>query len=200
MDNNESDTRSRQSKPEHKGSPMARRKFLHVLGATLAGGTLLGMGGVLGSRAGGPSGDTYWQVDPQKCIQCGRCETHCVLPVSAVKCIHANRVCGYCDLCGGYYRSNAKELNTAAENLMCPTGAIARKYVEDPYFEYTIDESLCNGCAKCVKGCGSFGNGSLYLQIKRDLCKDCNECRIAAACPADAISRRPLKQAYLLKE
>ena len=109
-------------------------------------------------------------------------------------------MCGYCDLCGGYYRSNVKELNTAAENLMCPTGAIQRRFVEDPYFEYTIDESLCNGCGKCVKGCGSFGNGSLYLQIKRDLCMDCNECQIATVCPGDAIVRVPVDKPYNLKD
>ena len=55
-----------------------------------------------------------------------------MLPVSAVKCIHANKVCGYCDLCGGYYRTNVKELNTAAENMMCPTGAILRNSWKTP--------------------------------------------------------------------
>ena len=99
-----------------------------------------------------------------------------------------------------YYRSNVKDLNTAAENLRCPTGAIQRKFVEDPYFEYTIDEDLCNGCGKCAKGCGSFGNGSLYLQIKRDLCLDCNECKISRVCPSDAITRVPNDQAYKLKD
>jgi electron transport complex protein RnfB len=141
-----------------------------------------------------------WQIDPSKCMCCGRCETDCVLPVSAVKCIHANRVCGYCDLCGGYYRTNVKDLNTAAENLMCPTGAIFRKYIEDPYFEYTINESLCNGCGKCAKGCNSFGNGSLYLQVKQELCKNCNECKISKVCPTNAIQRVPAYKAYLLKD
>ncbi|PTN08226.1 ferredoxin [Mangrovibacterium marinum] len=183
-----------------KKSPIERRKFLQMLGTAAAGGSILLVAGGLASRINRAEAGLYWQIDPAKCTQCGRCETHCVLNVSAVKCIHANRVCGYCDLCGGYYRSNVKELNTAAENLLCPTGAIQRKFVEDPYFEYTIDESLCNGCAKCVKGCTSFGNGSLYLQIKRDLCLDCNECKIALVCPADAISRVPLDVAYKLKD
>jgi electron transport complex protein RnfB len=187
-------------KNENKNSPLARRKFLRVLGSAVAGGTILAVSGVLASKARSQEASRYWQIDPQKCTQCGRCETHCVLPVSAVKCIHANRVCGYCDLCGGYYRNNVKELNTAAENLLCPTGAIERKYVEDPYFEYTINEDMCNGCGKCVKGCSSFGNGSLYLQVKRDLCRDCNECLIATVCPSDAISRVPSGMAYMLKD
>jgi electron transport complex protein RnfB len=92
-----------------------------------------------------------------------------------------------------------KELDTAAENLLCPTGAIQRKFVEDPYFEYTIDESLCNGCGKCAKGCNSFGNGSLYLQIKQELCTNCNECAIMNVCPDDAIQRVPAAKVYDFK-
>lgn len=185
---------------KNKKSPIARRKFLQLLGSVVAGSTVLTVSGALARKASRQEASLYWQIDPSKCTQCGRCETDCVLPVSAVKCIHANMVCGYCDLCGGYYRTNVKELNTAAENLMCPTGAIERKYIEDPYFEYTINENLCNGCGKCVKGCSSFGNGSLYLQVKRDLCKDCNECKIATVCPSGAIIRVSLDQAYKLKD
>nr|WP_321451450.1 4Fe-4S binding protein [uncultured Carboxylicivirga sp.] len=184
----------------NKKSPIERRKFLQMLGKVAAGGSILYVAGKLTTRLNQQEAGYYWQIDPEKCTQCGRCETHCVLNVSAVKCFHANKVCGYCDLCGGYYRSNVKELNTAAENLMCPTGAIQRKFVEDPYFEYSIDESLCNGCGKCVKGCTSFGNGSLYLQIKRDLCVDCNECQIAKVCPSKAITRVPIAMAYNLKD
>lgn len=178
---------------------MARRRFLHLLSSTVAGGTILAVSGALAKKVMGEE-TALWQIDPAKCTQCGRCETHCVLAVSAVKCFHANKVCGYCDLCGGYYRSNVKDLNTAAENMQCPTGAIQRQFVEDPYFEYTINEDLCNGCGKCVKGCGSFGNGSLYLQINRELCKDCNECKIATVCASNAITRVPHAMAYKLKD
>ena len=181
-------------------SPLERRKFLKAIGSVIAGGAVLvSTAGLSPKTNTGGAASLFWQIDPNKCTHCGRCETHCVLRVSAVKCVHTKEMCGYCDLCGGYYRSNVTELNTAAENLMCPTGAIIRKYVEDPYFEYNIDENLCNGCAKCVKGCSSFGNGSLYLQIKRELCVDCNECEIANACPADAISRVPNDMPYKLK-
>jgi electron transport complex protein RnfB len=141
-----------------------------------------------------------WQIDPFKCTQCGQCKTNCVQTPSAVKCVHAFVMCGYCDLCGGYLRQGVKTISTGAENQLCPTGAITRRFVEEPYFEYTFNEDLCDGCGKCVKGCIDFGNGSLYLQIKQDLCLNCNECSIARKCPSDAISRVPADRQYIPKE
>ena len=184
---------------QNKTTPEGRREFLKTCGRLIAGGAVLALFGVSYRKTVAKGAEYFWQIDPHKCVFCGRCETGCVLPMSAVKCVHAKKVCGYCDLCGGYYRANVKELNTAAENLMCPTGAMKRKFVEEPYFEYSINERLCNGCGKCAKGCNSFGNGSLYLQIKQELCKNCNECQIAKACPADAIKRVSKGMAYDLK-
>lgn len=181
-------------------SPMKRREFLRTCGSLIAGGSLAALGGVLASKTSAKEGDMMWQIDHEICLQCGRCETECVMRVSAVKCFHANQVCGYCDLCGGYYREGVQQLNTAAENLMCPTGAIQRKFIEEPYFEYTIDEDLCNGCGKCVKGCSSFGNGSLFLQIQQERCLQCNECSIAKVCVSGAIKRVPVSMAYKLKD
>lgn len=145
------------------------------------------------------SDDLVWQIDPYKCVQCGRCATNCVLNLSAVKCVHVYKMCGYCDLCGGYFKPQVKNLNTAAENQLCPTKALKRSFVETPYYKYEIDEALCNGCGKCVEGCGAFGNGSLHLQINHNLCKNCNQCSISKVCPADAIIRIPASKGYLLK-
>jgi Na+-translocating ferredoxin:NAD+ oxidoreductase subunit B len=141
-----------------------------------------------------------WQIDPFKCTQCGQCKTNCVLTPSASKCVHAYQMCGFCDLCGGYLRQGVKTISTGAENQLCPTGAITRKFVEEPYFEYTINEDLCDGCAKCVKGCGDFGNGSLYMQIRHNLCVNCNDCSIARTCPSDAVIRVPALTPYLQKD
>lgn len=183
---------------EKKNKYQTRRDFVRTAGKILVASPLVVIPAILIRKTN--SSAYVWQIDPLKCTQCGQCKTHCVMTPSAAKCVHAYPMCGYCDLCGGYLRQGVKTINTAAENQMCPTGAIVRTFVEEPYFQYTIDEKLCDGCAKCVKGCADFGNGSLYMQIKHDLCLNCNECSIARACPSNAISRIPAKVAYLEKE
>ena len=140
-----------------------------------------------------------WQVDPFKCTECGLCATECVLDQSAVRCSHDYSMCGYCRICFGYFQSKPLALDSSAENQMCPTGALVRTFVEEPYFQYTIKRDLCSGCGKCVDTCRQFGNGSLYLQVKHDLCLNCNECSIAAACPAGAFVRLPAARPCVLK-
>jgi electron transport complex protein RnfB len=162
-------------------------------------GVLAATAGVAAAAHGLPKPDRVWQIDPHKCTQCGRCAKLCVLTPSAVKCVHAYAVCGYCDLCTGFFEAQANALDTGAENQLCPTDAIRRRFVEDPYFSYTIDEAACIGCARCVKGCGAYGNGSLFLQIRHDRCVNCNQCAIASACPAQAIARVPADQPYIIK-
>jgi electron transport complex protein RnfB len=174
----------------------SRRNFLKTAGRFLA---LSAIGGGLFSLIRRNDTVIVWQLDPSKCVQCGRCATECVLTPSAVKCVHAFQVCGYCKLCGGFHRPNARSLTTAAENQLCPTGAIKRAFIEDPFYEYRIDEKLCIGCAQCVKGCSSFGNGSLYLQVNHAICTGCNECRISQHCPSGAFKRVPVSRASISK-
>ena len=176
---------------------MSRRDFVRAGAAT---GAAVAVAAATGHVARSADKRTHvWQLDPRKCTHCGRCETECVLTPSAVKAVHAYALCGYCKLCGGYHHPQARNIDTAAESQLCPTGAIRRTFVEDPYFEYTILEDLCIGCAVCVKGCTQFGNGSLFLQVLHDRCVHCNECAIARACPADAFRRVPVDEPYLLK-
>ena len=185
---------------DKKETPKLTRR--QILRAGLQGAAVVAIGtgaASLAVRTAKADEKYIWQLDPEKCIQCGNCATYCVLNPSAVKCVHAYAMCGYCKMCTGYFPLEPIEQNTAAENQLCPTGAINRSFVEDPYYEYTIDEAKCIGCGKCVKGCSTAGNGSLFLQIRHDRCVNCNECSIAVACPAQAFRRVPAGKPYLLK-
>jgi len=182
---------------DEKSKKINRRDFINKTVRVSVGVAITSLGGVLLSNAGGSK--LVWQLDPAKCVQCGRCATSCVLTPSAVKCTHVYNMCGYCDLCGGYFRPETKNLTTAAESQLCPTAAIERSFVEEPFFEYHINEKLCIGCGKCVKGCGAFGNGSMQLQVRHHICVNCNECSIARVCPADAFSRVSVDKPYIFK-
>jgi len=142
---------------------------------------------------------TVWQIDPDKCTECGKCASACVLTPSAVKCVHAYALCGYCQLCFGLLRDQRTGNTLTAENVRCPTDAISRRFIEDPYNQIAVDEPACVGCALCVKGCNQFGNGSMYLQIRHDRCAGCNQCAIANVCPSDAILRVPASKPYFPK-
>ena len=163
----------------------------------MRGAAAVAFTGAAWAASGKTTDDTVWQMDPNKCTQCGRCSTHCVLNPSAVKCLNQFNICGYCDLCFGYLHPSSLERNTGAENQLCPTAAIERYFVEDPYYEYKIDDNKCIGCAKCVEACLAFGNGSFYLQIRQDICINCNECSIAKACPSDAFSQEGETEPYI---
>ncbi|MGB9595947.1 MAG: 4Fe-4S binding protein, partial [Candidatus Poribacteria bacterium] len=62
---------------EEEKEKLTKRDFIKT---GIRGLCLLGMGGILGllvNRARGS--DLVWQLDPYKCIQCGRCADNCVL-------------------------------------------------------------------------------------------------------------------------
>lgn len=167
-----------------------RRDFMRTAAA-------VGFAGAAYATVGDKIEEEVWQLDPNKCTQCGRCTTHCVLNPSAVKCMNQFNICGYCDLCFGYLQPGSRDKDTGAENQLCPTAAIKRTFIEDKYYEYIIDEDNCIGCAKCVKACLVFGNASFYLQIRQDICINCNECSIAKACPSDAFMKLPKSKPYM---
>ncbi|MDR3707138.1 MAG: 4Fe-4S binding protein [Capsulimonadaceae bacterium] len=175
----------------------SRRRFLRD-GARLGCAALLaGATGLICGHAA--EGETVWQIDPERCTQCGNCSRECVLTPSAVKCVHAFALCGYCRLCFGLLRDKRTGDVAAAEDSRCPVDAIRRRPVEDPYYEISIDEERCLGCARCVMGCAQFGNGSLFIQIRHDRCLDCNECLAALHCPSQAIRRVPASHPYIVK-
>jgi electron transport complex protein RnfB len=179
-------------------SSKTRREFLRD---TLRGASLGAVGCFVGwGLSRGNSDALVWQIDPDKCTYCGTCATACVLEESAVKCVHAYDICGYCRICFGFFEPQPHAINEGAENQMCPLGAIGRIFVEEPYYEYNIDESLCIGCAKCVEGCNTFGNGSLHMQVRHDRCAHCNQCAIALECPSNAFQRVSASRPYLFKK
>jgi electron transport complex protein RnfB len=155
------------------------------------------------SQAAGCRLPQVWQLDPNRCVACGRCQTSCVLDLSAVKAVNCFALCGYCDTCTGYFPKKDDVRETGAEHQLCPTGAITRTFIDKQgdarYFEYTIDERLCIACGKCVVGCRLM-NGSLYLQVRHDRCLNCNECSIAVACPTQAFRRVPAAAPRLLSQ
>lgn len=171
-------------------SGQSRRNFLLNAARGVGGLALAGGACVLAKRA---AAVPLHQIDPARCTGCGLCETACVLKLSAVKCVNDFAKCGYCEFCYGYYYKAPP--SDDPQNLVCAPGAIIRRKVGDVQYEYTIDESKCNGCGKCVVLCKRFGNGSFRLEIRRDLCKECNRCSIGAVCPPAAIARLPYKRA-----
>ena len=190
---------------DEKGKLTRRELFKGVVRAAAAAGlgTAAGLGGASvyvarrGKTADVSQKDTVWQIDPYKCIHCGNCATKCVLEPSAVKCVHAYSGCGYCNICAGFVRPRAPE--SIPPYQQCPTNAIERFKVEKGAYGYRIIELLCIGCGKCCEGCHKDGNGSLFLQVRHDLCLNCNQCSIAAACPSGAFVKVSADNPYLLK-
>jgi electron transport complex protein RnfB len=178
-----------------------RRSFL-ADGLRAAGVALVGGAAALLGVRKARGDDLVWQLDPDQCMACDKCATQCVLDVSAVKAVQFYPMCAMCDVCTGFFDVSYVQLDTGAENQLCPTGAIVRTLVTRqagvPRYEYPITEPKCIGCGKCVKGCAMM-NGSLYLQVKHDRCLNCNECSIALACPTQAFRRVPAGRPYLLK-
>ncbi len=95
------------------------RRELFKSGARGAG--LLGFGAAAGFLAGRESkAETRWQINPDQCIQCGRCATECVLEISAVKCAHSFGMCGYCKLCTGYFEPEPINLDEGRRKPAVP--------------------------------------------------------------------------------
>jgi electron transport complex protein RnfB len=173
-----------------------RRQFLDRSARVVCWLGLGSAAGVLTKRA---AADTVYQVDPLKCTACDLCRTSCVLSHSAVKAVNDFDRCGYCMLCPAYYDvTSVPDARGIPSGKVCPRDALKRRVVgavdpDDPnnnYYEYVIDETLCDGCGKCVKACKApAGNGSLRLEIRYDRCLECNSCAIAVACPDIAILR-----------
>ena len=182
-----------------------------VLGHAARGTGLLVLGGaaVYLTRRAGAEG--VWYIDPTKCVNirlgatgvevCDKCATECVLALSAVRAVNEYRKCGRCCICPAYFDVFSEVgPDGLPSRKLCPRDAIKREPIgevdpDDPlnnFYEYIIDEALCNGCGKCVLACKEpAGLSSIRLEVRYDLCTDCNRCSIAIACPDDALMWKP---------
>ena len=108
---------------------ITRRDFLRQAArAAVAAGVGGGLWALV-RRAGATK--LVWQIDPDVCTTCGNCATYCVLDISAVKAVQCYDMCAMCDLCPGYFDLGYLERSTAAENQLCPTGAVIREFIAD---------------------------------------------------------------------
>ena len=185
------------------------------LGQCARGAGLIAIGGTGLHLARRATAQGLWQIDPERCINirlgatgieaCDKCATTCVLALSAVRAVTEFSRCGRCCICPAYFDVTSE---VGADGLptrkLCPRDAIQRKAIglvdpSDPlnnFYEYVIDEQKCNGCGKCVLACKEpAGLGSIRLEVRHDLCLNCNRCSIAMACPEKAFGQREIRTA-----
>jgi len=183
-----------------------------LLGHAARGAALLGLTGTAGILSLKAYKTYAWSIDTGKCINsklgavgievCELCATDCVLTLSAVRAVNEFKACGRCYVCPAYYKiTSAVGPDGLPSEKVCPRDAIERKPIgwvdpDDPannFYEYTIDEEKCNGCGRCILECKEpAGLGSIRLEVRHNVCLDCNRCSIATACPEEAYERRPL--------
>lgn len=185
----------------------SRRK---VLGTAARGAALLGLGGLSGILALKANKTYAWAIDTGKCVNsklgltgvevCELCATNCVLTLSAVRAVNEFSKCGRCYVCPAYFKiTSAIGPDGLPSEKVCPRDAIKREAIgwvdpDDPannFYEYSIDERLCNGCGQCIMECKEpAGLSSIRLEVRHNVCLDCNRCSIASVCPEDAYDRR----------
>ena len=169
-----------------------------VLGHAARGAALVGIGGMTAFLANKAQGTYAWQIDAGKCINsqlgalgidvCEACATDCVLPLSAVRAVNEYSQCGRCYICPAYYDiTSAVDADGLPSEKLCPRDAIERKPIGwiDP------DDPADNFYGRCVMACKEpAGLGSIRLEVRHNVCLDCNRCSISTVCPEEAYLRQ----------
>ncbi len=184
-----------------------------VLGYAARGTGFIVLGGAVVYLTDKANAEHAWAIDAEKCRNiklgitgieaCDKCATTCVLSLSAIRAVNEYSKCGRCCICPAYYDVTSE---VGPDGLpmgkLCPRDAIQREAIgevdpDDPlnnFYEYVIDETKCNGCGKCVLACKEpAGLGSIRLEVRHNLCLDCNRCSIAVVCPDLAVVQAPAK-------
>jgi electron transport complex protein RnfB len=187
---------------------LTRRELMET---AARGAAFVGLGGLTSILALKAHATYAWAVNTAKCINsklgavgvpvCELCATECVVSLSAVRAVNEFSKCGRCYVCPAYFKiTSAVGPDGLPSEKVCPRDAIERKAIgwidpDDPannFYEYTIDETKCNGCGRCVLECKEpAGLSSITLEVRHNVCLDCNRCSIATACPEEAYERRP---------
>jgi electron transport complex protein RnfB len=170
---------------------LTRRELMET---AARGAAFVGLGGLTSILALKAHATYAWAVDTAKCINsklgavgvpvCELCATECVVSLSAVRAVNEFSKCGRCYVCPSYFKiTSAVGPDGLPSEKVCPRDAIERK---------AIGETKCNGCGRCVLECKEpAGLGSITLEVRHNVCLDCNRCSIATACPEDAYVRQP---------
>ena len=87
-----------------------------------------------------------WQIDPNRCIACGRCQINCVLDLSAVKAVNCFAAVRLLRQLHGLLPHGRLCAEHGGGESALPDRGHPTQFIETqagvPYFEYTIDEQL----------------------------------------------------------
>ncbi len=151
----------------------SRRDFLAL---SIRSAALVALGGGAAALATRRSHDGgLWQIDPAKCIACGKCATSCVLKPSAARCFHTFEMCGYCNLCTGYFQPDA---DTGAA-VPRPRSAPRVRSSASPWLRHTTSTPLIRPRASAAP--------SAWMAAPPTAMVPCT-CRSARTCASDAMS------------
>ena len=111
----------------------SRRNFLIWSGRGIAATAACGLSYKLLGKNKAREARQIWQIDPQKCTFCGKCETACVRTPSAAKAVNNLNKCDHCVICYGHITNtkvDPKKVQTEGKKV-CPYDAVIRKLIFD---------------------------------------------------------------------